>query len=231
MHVVSIPGWAVERVVARYGTAHPYADLDPARTALVVVDMQNAFMVEGVAHALCKTAVEIVPNVNRLAAAMRRTGSKVVWIKTTYDPGWLTMHAKVRAEKVAKRIEALAEGSTGHQLYPELDVQPADLIVQKHRYSAFLPESSDLAVRLRAGGYDTVLITGTVTNVCCESSARDAMMMNFRTVLVSDGNAAGSDEEHNATLVSFYGTFGDVMDTGFLIGCLEANAATLIAAE
>jgi ureidoacrylate peracid hydrolase len=188
-------------------------------------------MVEGVAHALCQTAVEIVPNVNRLAAAVRRTGGTVVWIKTTYDPTWLTMHANVRPEKVAKRIEALTEGSTGHQLHAALDVQPADWIVQKYRYSAFLPASSDLAARLRAGGYETVLIAGTVTNVCCESSARDAMMMNFRTVMVSDGNAAGSDEEHNATLASFYGTFGDVMDTDFLIGCLDSNAATCMAAE
>jgi ureidoacrylate peracid hydrolase len=231
MHLVSIPKWATDRVVARYGTAHPHADLDPARTALIVVDMQNAFTVEGVAHALCKAAVEIVPNVNRLAAAVRRTGGMVVWIKTTYDPAWLTMHDKVRAEMVAKRMEALTEGSAGHQLHPELDVQAADLVVEKRRYSAFLPEASDLALQLRAGGYDTVLITGTVTNVCCESTARDAMMMNFRTVMVSDGNAADSDEAHNATLVSFYGTFGDVMDTDFLTGCLEANAATRMAAE
>jgi ureidoacrylate peracid hydrolase len=225
MHVVNIPKWATERVVERYGTAHPYADLDPARTALVVVDMQNGFMVEGVAHALCKMAVEIVPNVNRLAAAVRRTGGKVVWIRNTYDPTWLTMQAKVRPEKVAKRIESMTEGSVGHQLYAALDVQPGDAIVQKYRFSAFLPESSDLAVRLRAGGYDTVLITGTVTNVCCESSARDAMMMSFKTVMVSDANAAGSDEEHNATLVNFYTTFGDVMDTDVLIGCLERDSA------
>ena len=231
MHALSIPKWAVERVVERHGTAHPYADLDPARTALVVVDMQNGFMVEGVAHALCRTAVEIVPNVNRLAAAVRRAGGRVVWIRNTYDPTWLTMQANVRAEKVAKRIESMTEGSIGHQLYPELDVKPGDTIVQKYRFSAFLPESSDLAVRLRAGGYDTVLIAGTVTNVCCESSARDAMMMSFKTVMVSDANAANSDEEHNASLVNFYVTFGDVMDTAYLIERLEANAAARIAAE
>jgi len=231
MHAVSIPKWAVERVVERHGTAHPYADLDPARTALVVVDMQNGFMVEGVAHALCRTAVEIVPNVNRLAAAVRRAGGRVVWIRNTYDPTWLTMQANVRAEKVAKRIESMTEGSVGHQLYPELDIKSGDTIVQKYRFSAFLPESSDLAVRLRAGGYDTVLIAGTVTNVCCESSARDAMMMSFKTVMVSDANAANSDEEHNASLVNFYVTFGDVMDTAYLIERLEANAAARIAAE
>jgi ureidoacrylate peracid hydrolase len=65
----------------------------------------------------------------------------------------------------------------------------------------------------------------TMTNVCCESSARDAMMMNFHTIMVSDANAAATDEEHNASLINFYVTFGDVMDTDFLIGCLERNAA------
>jgi ureidoacrylate peracid hydrolase len=135
------------------------------------------------------------------------------------------MYAKMRPEKVAKRIESMSEGTVGHQVYPELEMKPTDMTVQKWRFSAFLPESSDLAVRLRAGGYDTVLIVGTMTNVCCESSARDAMMMNFHTIMVSDANAAATDEEHNASLINFYVTFGDVMDTDFLIGCLERNAA------
>ena len=76
-----------------------------------------------------------------------------------------------------------------------------------------------------------MLITGTLTNVCCESSARDAMMLNFKTVMVSDANAARSDAEHNATLATFYAVFGDVMDTAYLIERLEANAAARIAAE
>jgi ureidoacrylate peracid hydrolase len=225
MHVVDIPQWAVERVIERRGTAHPYADLDPARTALIVVDLQNGFMVEGVAHALCLNAVDIVPNVNRLASAVRRTGGRVVWIKNTDDASWVTMYAKMRPEKAVKRTESMREGSTGHQIYPTLQVDPSDMVVQKWRFSAFLPDSSDLAVRLRAAGCDTVIITGTMTNVCCESSARDAMMMNFHTIMVSDANATASDEEHNASLVNFYITFGDVMDTDFLIGCLERNAA------
>jgi ureidoacrylate peracid hydrolase len=146
--------------------------------------------------------------------------------QNTNDPAWVSMYSTMRPEKVKKRIESMRrEGSVGHQIYPELDVKPADMVVQKWRFSAFLPESSDLAARLRAAGCDTVLITGTVTNVCCESTARDAMMMNFHTIMVSDGNAALSDEEHNASLVNFYITFGDVMDTDFLIGCLERNAA------
>ncbi|MGH7087764.1 MAG: isochorismatase family protein, partial [Stellaceae bacterium] len=98
------------------------------------------------------------------------------------------------------------------------------LYVDKERFSAFLPESSPIAPMLRARGIDTVIITGTVTNVCCESSARDAMMMNFKTVMATDGNAAANDAEHNASLTAFYLTFGDIMSTAELIQCLERNA-------
>src|SRR5262249_3666820 len=97
------------------------------------------------------------------------------------------------------------------ELWPELVVLPGDEIIKKYRYSAFMPGTSALPDRLRSRGLDTVLITGTVTNVCCESSARDANMTNFRTIMVSDGNAALSQEEHDASLTAFYNTFGDVM--------------------
>ena len=86
-----------------------------------------------------------------------------------------------------------------------------------------MPGTCDLPYRLRARQFDTVLITGTVTNVCCESSARDAMMTNFKTVMVSDANAAMTMEEHNASLVAFYAIFGDVMDTDFVIQRLTRN--------
>src|SRR5262249_60431845 len=84
MHKIAIPKSVVERVIARRGRELVYDNLDPRQTALLVVDMQNAFMLEGVAHTLCPMAQEIVPNVNRLAQAVRETGGAVVWIKTTY---------------------------------------------------------------------------------------------------------------------------------------------------
>ena len=122
-----------------------------------------------------------------------------------------------------KRIAALSEGTLGHELWPELDVQAADEIVKKYRYSAFMPGTSPLADRLRARGFDTILITGTVTNVCCESSARDANMANFRVIMVSDGNAANTQEEHDASLTAFYNVFGDVMDTDMIIAGLRGG--------
>ena len=87
------------------------------------------------------------------------------------------------------------------------------MLASKTLFSAFLPESSDLEPRLRARGITTVIITGTVTNVCCDSSARDAMMKNFHVVLVADGTAAHSDVFHNASLNALAATFCDVMPT------------------
>ena len=78
---------------------------------------------------------------------------------------------------------------------------------------------------LRERGIDTILITGTVTNVCCKSTARDGMMLNFKTIMVTDGNAAVTDEDHNASLTSFYQTFGDIMSTDMLISCLQRKRA------
>ena len=78
MHKLNIPQAVIDRVKARYGREHVHADLDPKKTALVVVDMQNAFMLPGVAHAPCLMAQEIVPNINRLARAVRDTGSPVL---------------------------------------------------------------------------------------------------------------------------------------------------------
>jgi ureidoacrylate peracid hydrolase len=227
MHAFEIPKSVAERVIERRGRAHCYDDLDPARTALLVVDMQNAFMLEGVAHSLCPTAREIVPNVNRLAQTVRETGGTVFWIKTTFTAealaSWSTYFAMVRKERAAKRIAALTEGSVGHQLFSTLDVQPQDQIVEKNRFSAFIQGSSGLADLLRQQDLDTVIVTGTLTNVCCESTARDAMMLNFKTIMVTDANAAVTDAEHAASLTAFYLTFGDIMPTDMLIGCLRRN--------
>ena len=234
MHTLSIPQSVVDRAIERRGREHIYEDLDPAKTALVVVDMQNAFMLAGVAHALCPMAEKIVPNVNRLAEAVRATGGAVVWIKTTFTNdalrSWSTYFEMVTPQLRAQRITALTADSKGHELWATLDVRPDDLIVETDRFSAFIQGSSNLADVLRDRGVDTILVTGTVTNVCCESTARDAMMLNFKTVMVTDGNAAVTDEDHNASLTAFYLIFGDIMSTDFAIDCLKRNAERGLAA-
>ena len=124
MHTLSIPQSVVDRVIARRGREHVYEDLDPAKTALVVVDMQNAFMLPGVAHALCPMAEKIVPNINRLAEAVRATGGAVVWIKTTFTDDVLRELVDLfrdgdAATARAKRIAALTAGSKGHELWAD----------------------------------------------------------------------------------------------------------------
>jgi ureidoacrylate peracid hydrolase len=236
MHKVSIPQSVIDRVVARRGREHIFDDLDPAKTALVVVDMQNGFMLHEVAHAPCAMAHEIVPNINRLAEAVRAAGGAVVWIQTAFTDetltSWSTLYGMVGQKGAEKRRRSLSRDSKGYDLFPDLKVEPRDLIVEKKRYSAFIQGSSDLEAILRQRGLDTLLVTGTVTNVCCESTARDAMMLNFKTVMITDGNAANTDEDHNAALGNFYLTFGDIMSTDFAIECLKRNTRTgLVAAE
>jgi ureidoacrylate peracid hydrolase len=225
----TLPDDVVQRVIERRGTAHCFADLDPRRTALVVIDMQHAFMNEAVGHAVCPAARDIVPAINRLATAVRQAGGGVFWVRMTHDDRcldeWSVAFEIATLEARAKRIAALTAGSLGHSLWPDLDVKSQDEIVDKYRFSGFLPGTSQLPERLRVRGFDTVLITGTVTNVCCESSARDANMMNFRTVMVSDGNAALTQAEHDASLTAFYATFGDVMDTDMIIAALQRATA------
>lgn len=228
MNGVTFPPHIIQRVLARRGREHIFDDLDPQRTALVVVDLQNAFMDDSVGHAVCPAARDIVPAVNRLAAGLRAAGGAVFWIKNTFDETclteWSVMQDISTPAMRAKRAAAMTEGTKGHDLWPALDVRPEDEIVKKFRFSAFLPGASDLPARLKARGFDTVLITGTVTNVCCESSARDAMMSNFRVVMISDANAASTQAEHEASLTAFYLTFGDVMDTDMVLGLLAPAA-------
>jgi ureidoacrylate peracid hydrolase len=225
MHKVDIPRSVVQRVIQHRGREHAYADFDPRKTALLVVDMQNAFMMPGVAHVLCEMAPKIVPNVNRLADAMRSAGGTVVWLKMTFgEPSlsnWPVLHELAGTERTPKRIAALAEGSIGHELWSELRPAPTDLIVLKNKYSAFIQGSSDLPAILRQLGIDTVVVTGTVTNICCESTARDAMMLNFKAIMVTDGCAAMTDEDHNASLKAFYLAFGDIMSTAMLVDLLK----------
>jgi len=229
MHPFEMPDWAVRQVCARHGRAHVFDRPDPRRTALLVVDMQNAFLMDGVAHSPIPTAREIVPNVNRLARAMRDTGGLVVWITMVVTEeslvSWSVCNDDLSTpERRQARYEAMREGSIGQELWADLDMRDGDAHIRKTRYSALIQGSSPLEALLSQRGIDTLVVTGTVTGVCCESTARDAMMLNFRTIMVSDACAARTDGEHGAALVSFYVTFGDVMSTDEAIAAIHAGS-------
>jgi len=232
MHKYVVSDSVRNRVVRRQGKLVSHETIDAARSALVVIDMQNYFVAEGFPLEV-PVAREIVPNINRLATAMRDVGGLVVWIQTTATGGlerWGNHHRyTLSAEAARTRLASLDEAAEGFKLYPTLEPAPADPRVKKITYSAFIAGSSDLDTLLRRRGIETVLIAGTVTNVCCESSARDAMMLDYRVIMVSDANAALTDEEHAATLNSFLVAFGDVMTSDDVIQRLTPAAAYAVA--
>ncbi|HUT48954.1 MAG TPA: isochorismatase family cysteine hydrolase [Alphaproteobacteria bacterium] len=234
MQTFELPETVREQVRRRRARLHAYERIDPATSALVVVDMQNYFMQPGM-PACCDAARDIVPNVNRLAGAVRGAGGTVVWIVTEALPAaaqdWLNLYELGDDHVRQARIEQLAAGSEGYALWPTMARMEADLTVTKTRYSAFIEGSSDLEPQLRARAVDTVLVAGVATNVCCESTARDAMMRGFRTVMVSDANAANSQEEHAASLTTFTLYFGDVQTTDQVIDNLSRSSGVGAAAQ
>lgn len=218
MHQLNYPSEIIDRIRKRRGSLHVHEVIEATRTALLVVDMQKAYL-NGPAQ--IPALEDIVPNINRLAAALRARGGTVIWIKNTLAgdsvPNW-PPYARLRSPEFNEKTRrALTDGAAGHDLLDGLAVDQQDSIEKKYRYSAFTDASPEIESRLRARGADLLIITGTVTNVCCESTARDAMMKNFDIVMISDANAARTDQEHVGALLNVWQFFGDVMTTDELI--------------
>ncbi len=218
--------WRIEpreyaRLEARRGRRFAYERLDPARTALVVIDMIPFFVTENA------YARGIVENIELLAHALRAAGGAVAWVL----PG-VADRSPVREEfygpDVAERYRTSAgDGGVRDRLWPEFTLADDDIVVEKTAPSAFFPGRCELPERLHALGIDTVLIAGTVANVCCESSARDASTLGYRVIMVADANAAMRDQDLNATLHTIYRSFGDVRPTRELIGLIGSGRRDL----
>jgi ureidoacrylate peracid hydrolase len=213
-----------KNLVARRGRLHAYDAFPGEKTALVVVDMQNFFMKAGELMA-AQGSDAIVPNVNRVAKAVREAGGVVVWIQAeVQDPDrWHTFHDLLHERALKARAASLGRSGEGFKLWHGLDVHPGDRHVIKNRYSAFIQGASDIEEVLRRAGVEYVLIAGIATNVCCDSTGRDCMMRGFKTTMVSDANASFTVEEHEAALRSFISYFGDVQSTDEVLACLKSR--------
>ena len=214
MHTIQIREEIRDRLMARRGRVNFFETIDPARAALVVIDMQNTFCAEG-APAEVPASRGIVPNVNRLASALRAMKVPVIRVlhaNTQHDgrSDWDLFYNHVVSGQVRERT-LISNAPENQAVYPALKVEPSDITIIKNRYSALIPGSSSLERVLRSMGLDTVLIAGTKTNICCESTARDAMMMDFKVTLLSDCCAALSDEEHRGALENIVQQFGNVL--------------------
>ncbi|WP_233575045.1 isochorismatase family protein [Pusillimonas sp. NJUB218] len=216
MHQINIRPEIIERVMKRRGRIHMHPSIDPAKTALVVIDMQNTFCAEG-SPAEVAASRGIVPNLNTLTPKLRELGVPVIWVLHANESygeysDWDMFYNHIVAGDIRERT-LLANAPTNQAVYTELQTKEGDITIVKNRYSALIPGSSSLERVLRSRGIDTILIAGTKTNVCCESTARDAMMLDFKVVMLSDCCASLSDEEHRSALENIVQQFGNVVDS------------------
>jgi len=204
-----------ERHEARRGRRHAFDIVDPGRTALVVIDMVPFFVEEN------PYARGIVPNIQRLADALRSAGGTVAWVLPSTEAP-TPARAEFLGPTIAERYRT--SGGTGplrDRLWHQFDIDAADLLVEKSSAGAFFPGRCDLGGQLDELGIDTVRVAGTVANVCCESTARDASGLGYRVVMVADVNAAMRNQDLNATLHTIYRSFGDMRATDDLIDLIE----------
>lgn len=232
MHTVSIPQFILDRAkLQRGGRDHMFETLDMRKVAHVVVDMQVGFVDPGAPIEVPETR-EIMANINAVSRAVREAGGTNAFFRFTYDASeqhsWASFYRDYMVDGSQSQLmeKAFSRGAADWQLSPQLDLAPEDLIFDKTRFSGFIPGTCDIHQALEARGVDTLIISGTLTNCCCESTARDAMQMGYKIIFLTDGNATLSDAEHNATLISMASIFADVMDTSHLLGVIDRSVAT-----
>jgi ureidoacrylate peracid hydrolase len=196
-------------------------EVDLSKSAIIVVDMQNDYCHKEGSGALNGGDVTdhyaIVPNMQKLIDTAHEADIPVFFIKTTHDE---TTNSKVwLSRRIGKKHDTCVTGTWGAEYF---GVAPTgkDIEVIKHRYSAFI--NTDLELKLKALGRETLIMTGVATNVCVESTLRDGFMLDFYTVLVSDCTAAGSKAAYEATLDNVRKGFGWVTDSSDICSELKA---------
>jgi len=215
-------------------------EIDFRRAAVVVVDMQNGFASKGgmldIAGADISGAPAVVKSIGRVMTAARRAGIPIVYLQVGYkpdlsnsggpeSPNW---HKELALRLMNSRPELkgtlLIEGTWDFAIVDELSPQPGDLVIVKTRYSGFA--RTELDAELRARGIRYLLFTGIATNVCVESTLRDAFFLDYWPILIADAAmAAGSRAMHDATVFNVESYFGWTVGTEELVGVLGAGHA------
>ena len=207
-----------ERHEQRRGRRHAFASLEATRTALIVVDMVP-FFVQPDGY-----AAGIVPNINALASCLRVAGGTVAWVVPATDPA-PPARTEFLGDEVAQLYSASGgAGSVTERLCADMTPGREDVFVEKSAPSALFSGDGQLTDVLAAREIDTVIVVGTVANVCCESTVRDASTLGYRTIMVADANAAQCDADLNATLHTVYRSFADVRTTADVVGLITDRA-------
>ena len=200
-------------------------DIDPRKTALIVVDMQNAFIRDegsmlkrGLNNELLKPTVEPV---KRLVAIARRVGMPIVFTRTCLRPDY--KDAGLRKERFSNaNYKALARGTWDVELIDDLVPAPEDHVVDKPRPSAFY--NTDLEVILRGEAVDTLIVCGVTTEICVESTIRDAYFRDYAILVPTDAVAAFDVERHQGALKIIEYGFGTLVTTEQIEAALATAA-------
>jgi biuret amidohydrolase len=176
---------------------------DPRRSALLIIDMQNDFLVAG-APVLAPGGLELVPTIAALAREARRNELPVVFTQEMHRAD----HSDFGIELAFEPPHCI-EGTPGMDLVAGLEPEPGDVrIMGKRRYDAFLGTDLDLALRVR--GVENLLVTGVCTDVCVISTVHHARNLDYRCFVLSDAVAGTTPERHRATLSCIEHAFGFV---------------------
>jgi nicotinamidase-related amidase len=215
-HPCGIPEKIVRKVMARRGRLHAFENIEARKTALVVIDLDTATV------AASDDCRQLVPRVNELAAAVRGAGGVVAWV-TSHMAAMPRHFAAILGDELAtKYFNDGQPGGAGTTLWHELDRSVHDVVAAKSGASAFFPGKCNLKEQLDRLGIDTLLMAGAVTNICCESSARDAIELDYKVIMVADVLSGHAHGLHEATLATFYRIFGDVRPLREVIALLGA---------
>src|SRR6266567_1175037 len=198
--------------------------IDPKKTAMIVVDMQNDFVASGAALET-PAARAVVPKLADALRICRDAGIKIIYTAHVHRRDGCDMGLFDDLHPPIAHRAALVDGTPGVDIYPELAPAPGEHVIKKHRYSGFF--GTDLDMILREWGVDTVIISGTTTENCCHATARDAMFRNYRVVFLSDATATydypdrgfgpmPAAEVHHATLVILAASTADVLSVAEL---------------
>ena len=205
-------------------------DVLPARTALVNVDMQSCF-VEGSPIA-APDGLAVLDRINSVTAACRKAGILVIHTSNVFRADGSNIGLLAEFDPIVK-TGILNKGSQAAALHKKLVVDTTDILLDKPRFGAF--HGTDLELILRSRGKDTLIITGIATNVCCETTAREAAVRDFRVLFLSDGTATFSigdvsaSDLQKATCATLGKVFAQILTVDEVISKIERGAKPVAA--
>ena len=214
----------------------PYkvSEINPAKTALIIVDMENDFIAEG-APLRAKMAPAVVPPLQRALAHARRTGMRVIFTTHAHRRDGCDMGVFGRSKSPIVERMALVDGEKGIEIYDELKPLPHEVVIKKRRFSAFY--GTDLDIVLRSSGMEAVIITGVTTENCCHAMTRDALFHNYGVIFLSDATgtfdypdlgygAMSAAEVHWASLIILAVSTAHVMTVDEMIALTKVTKDT-----